>query len=209
MNIMFYLGGITLDILRLILLALIGSLIGWMTNRVAIKMLFKPVKPVKILFFTLQGVMSKRQHEIAKSIGEIVENQFLSLPELIEQMVTMDDIEGVKSKIREKLSDIAKQYIPPMFMSMVGGQITNLIDSFINKEGETILRDFLKEVENKANEKINICKMVEDKINSLNFGEFEEIVLKIAKKELHHIEYIGAVLGFIIGLIQGLIVIVV
>ncbi len=47
--------------------------------------------------------------------------------------------------------------------------------------------------------------MVEDKINELDLYELEEIIIRIAKKELKHIEFLGLVLGFLIGIVQGLV----
>lgn len=52
---------------------------------------------------------------------------------------------------------------------------------------------------------VNISKIVEDKINSLNVKELEGLILGLAKKELNAIVYLGALLGFIMGWITPLI----
>ena len=49
--------------------------------------------------------------------------------------------------------------------------------------------------------------MVETKINELDLYELEEIILTIVKNELRHIEVLGLILGFLIGIIQGIITI--
>ena len=49
--------------------------------------------------------------------------------------------------------------------------------------------------------------MVENKINELDLYQLEELIIKVAKKELKHIEILGLVLGFLIGIIQGIIII--
>ena len=49
--------------------------------------------------------------------------------------------------------------------------------------------------------------MVETKINELDLYELEEIILTIVKKELRHIEVLGLILGFLIGIIQGIVTI--
>ena len=50
--------------------------------------------------------------------------------------------------------------------------------------------------------------MIEEKINQLNLKELEELILAIAKKELKHIEYLGGIIGLIIGLFQGILLLV-
>ena len=51
---------------------------------------------------------------------------------------------------------------------------------------------------------MNIQKIVEDKINGLEVGELERLILGLAKKELNAIVYLGALLGFIMGWITPL-----
>ncbi|MGL4873927.1 MAG: DUF445 family protein, partial [Clostridium sp.] len=58
----------------------------------------------------------------------------------------------------------------------------------------------------KIKERINIGKIVEEKINALDLEELEKIILEISKKELKHIEVLGLVLGALIGLVQGIII---
>ncbi len=48
-----------MDHSRLLLLPFAGLFIGWLTNYLAIKMLFHPKKPVNLGLFTLQGVFQK------------------------------------------------------------------------------------------------------------------------------------------------------
>lgn len=67
---------------------LVGALIGYCTNYIAIKMLFRPKNPVKIgsvkLPFT-PGIIPKNQPRIAKAVGEAVG----------EKLFTSDDIKDV------------------------------------------------------------------------------------------------------------------
>ena len=53
----------------------------------------------------------------------------------------------------------------------------------------------------------HIQKIVEEKINELDLEKLEEIIIKVAKKELKHIEILGLVLGAVIGVLQGILVI--
>jgi uncharacterized membrane protein YheB (UPF0754 family) len=46
----------------------IGAFIGWITNWLAIKMLFHPRKPIKILFITFHGIFPKNKPRIAEKL---------------------------------------------------------------------------------------------------------------------------------------------
>jgi len=58
----------------------------------------------------------------------------------------------------------------------------------------------------KATSSIELGKMIEDKVNEFEMEELERIVINIAKTELKHIEVLGGILGFIIGIFQGVII---
>lgn len=74
---------------ELISLPIMAALIGWGTNVIAIKMLFWPRRPIKILGWEFLGVLPKRQAEIARSIGgEVLDEDLLPTGELIEAVNT-------------------------------------------------------------------------------------------------------------------------
>ena len=66
----------------------VGAFIGWLTNYVAIKMLFRPRQPWRFLGLSLQGVMPKRQHDIAVKIGEVVEEDLLNSEDILNAINT-------------------------------------------------------------------------------------------------------------------------
>jgi uncharacterized membrane protein YheB (UPF0754 family) len=62
----------------------------------------------------------------------------------------------------------------------------------------------INEIYEKTSNEIKIGEMIEEKINAFDLIKIEEITLKIAQRELKHIEVLGGVLGAIIGLLQGI-----
>src|SRR5918996_5172033 len=66
----------------------VGAFIGWLTNYVAIKMLFRPREPWRFLGLSLQGVMPKRQHDLALKIGEVVEGELLNSADILNAINT-------------------------------------------------------------------------------------------------------------------------
>lgn len=187
---------------KIIIIAIIGGLIGWITNLIAIKMLFKPVNPIKILFFTLQGVFPKRQREMAKSLGKIIENELVNVEDFKESLFNEKNMDKIKQKISVKLDETIKNNIPPMFLAMAGGQINAVIENFVNNNND-FFKDLINDVVN--SESIEVSRIVEEKVNKMDFAQFEKILLDLINKELKYIEYIGGLLGFIIGIFQGLI----
>ena len=61
----------------------------------------------------------------------------------------------------------------------------------------------------KAKNRVDIEKIIEDRINEFDIEYIEEMTVRIAKKELKHIEFLGLILGFLIGIVQGLITLII
>ena len=93
-----------------------------------------------------------------------------------------------------------------MIPSMFRGLLLQNIDKIIEENGEQLVVEMGEQLSHKAIESIDLSKMVEDQINAFDFEKIEEMTLKIAKTELKHIEVLGGVIGFFIGLLQGLVV---
>lgn len=100
-----------MTILEIIAGPAIGAVIGYCTNYIAVKMLFRPLKPVKIGNKTLPftpGIIPKGQGRIARALGQAVGEHLLT-KEDFEKMLLSEDIknavvDAVLQKI-EKLKD--------------------------------------------------------------------------------------------------------
>ena len=87
--------------------------------------------------------------------------------------------------------------------------IKEYVDTVVEEEIASLINDLSEDLIHKATARINIKEMVEDRINAFEMEKIEDIILSIAKKELKHIERLGGILGGLIGLIQGIIVIMI
>ena len=65
-----------------------------------------------------------------------------------------------------------------------------------------IYTDFVREKAEELAEKFHIAQIVEDKINEMDVLEVEHLLLGIMKKELNAVVNLGALIGFIIGLLN-------
>ncbi|HFL2516006.1 TPA: DUF445 domain-containing protein [Clostridioides difficile] len=194
------------NLIRILILAVIGGFIGYVTNVVAIRLIFRPIEPIKIPILNIEivGLIPKRRAEIAANVGEIIQEEFLSMDEILANIITDEDKEEVVRYIKARVKIIIHEkvsFIPSGIKNMIQDYLGEIIESEVKQS----IDELSKNIINKANERIDIQKMVEDKINELDLYELEEIIIKIAKKELKHIEFLGLVLGFLIGIAQGLI----
>ncbi|MGF0109607.1 MULTISPECIES: DUF445 domain-containing protein [unclassified Clostridium] len=192
----------------ILILTIVGGLIGWITNILAIKLLFRPIKPIKIPILNIEilGLIPKRKNEIAANIGEVISNELLSMDDILNQAFNSSNGENFNSYLIDKIKNIINEkldIIPMPFRVMALPYIDEILNNEVPKAVNEISTDLL----NKAKENVDIQKIVEEKINELDLEKLEEIIIKVAKKELKHIEILGLVLGAVIGVLQGILVI--
>lgn len=197
-------------LLKAILLILIGALIGWITNYIAIKMLFKPYKAINFGLFKIQGLIPKRKHQIGESISEVVQNELISLEDIVEKLEKSDMNEKMEHMIDEILEEKIEKEISekfPMLAMFLNkstlDKIQEAIKNAIMENKDKIIGFFFKALE----ENVDFKSIIVERVDNFSMEELEKIVISLAKSELKHIEIIGAILGGIIGGIQFLITI--
>jgi uncharacterized membrane protein YheB (UPF0754 family) len=221
----------------------IGAAIGYVTNYVAIKLLFRPYKPVKLGNITIlpQGVIPREKANLAKKVGVVVKEYILSEEE-IKKIVTNDEVKKeidnfLDKEIEKFLAKDITEFTPketlaknlagwidnlikkkfPMFASFVDAssierllseiELGITLNKFVNKDKvkEKLLNEIYIFLENELPKiliKANIEKIVEEKINSFDEKRLEDMLFTLMQKHFGFINFAGALLGGIIGLVQ-------
>ncbi len=188
-----------------ILPPLLGGLIGWSTNYLAIKLLFRPILPISVLGITFQGIIPKRREEISTAIAETVERELLSSKDISSALDNIDwQIEVEKTVhdiIEHKLSSSSVKQIPiiGLLSENINYHIKYLVTSEILKQLEKKKGD----ISTRLTKSVDIQNMLSTKIDQLDLEKFENLLTSFISKELKYIELLGAIMGFIIGSIQS------
>ncbi len=136
----------------------VGAIIGYVTNYIAIKMLFRPYKPIKIgnIVVFPQGIIPREKKALAKKVGEVVRDYILSEEE-IKKIVTSKEVqEEIEKFLDEKIENLlnrdiqeflTKEEIAEKFAEIIENVVKekfSMFASFINKE---MLKDILLRLE--------------------------------------------------------------
>jgi uncharacterized membrane protein YheB (UPF0754 family) len=193
------------ELVRLLLLIAIGGFIGYITNKIAIKMLFRPVNPVRIGPFTLQGVFPKRKDQMAISLAETIEQELLSKDVIVDTLLSQENIDRLRPILEDALIEKIVASIPPMMKMFLGEDPSAKIRNILHQQGGSVFADLLDVIKQEGMESLDIHAIVKERIDSLDFVEFERIVFGLMNRELRFVELIGLILGSVIGLLQFII----
>lgn len=193
-------------------LPLIAAAIGWLTNYVAIKMLFHPRQPVNLGFMTLQGLFPKRKKDIAHKLGDIVAHDLVSVEDLTERLKSEENQALIRQFLDEKLEHFLNtrfRDILPRVSRWLSSRALRKIRSMLLEEFMEQLPGLVDQIVGKEASAIDIQKIVADKVEAFSSNQLEAMLHSILSKEFRMIEMLGAVLGFFIGCVQlGLVLVV-
>ncbi len=186
-------------------LPIIAALTGWITNFIAIKMLFHPREKVKILFLEIQGIFPKRQKKLAEKLGKVVSDELFSMEDVRSAITNPDNLGEVHQVIDEKLDDFLENRMMesmPMLYVFMSDEMRVKIKATLQQELELMLPELIGQFANKIEKEVDVERTVYEKVVNFSSDKLEEILYSIMQKEFKFIEILGGVLGFIIGLIQ-------
>jgi uncharacterized membrane protein YheB (UPF0754 family) len=188
-------------------LPIIGALIGWFTNYIAIKMLFHPKDEVRIVFIPIQGVFPKRQKDFARKLGQIVSEELLSVHDITKHLKEKATSEAILQHIAKRLEEGITSRLPrvfPMLAMLMTGDMTEKIKKNLMEQIAGLNEELIEKLSTELEDELDMQRIVEEKVAAFSSDKLEEIVFAIMRKEFKFIELVGAVLGFLIGVAQVL-----
>ncbi|MBN2856845.1 MAG: DUF445 family protein [Candidatus Delongbacteria bacterium] len=179
------------EMLKYILPPVIGAVIGLFTNYLAIKMLFRPFKPVRVFGFRLPftpGVIPKEHAKLAEKIGTTVGDHLVTN----ESIHDLFRKESVRSKIDDALENMYDQF--GILSSFITQDIKKMISEKVIEMMDRELPGVIAE--------LDVKKTVTEKVREFSLERLEEIILSVTKTQLAYVTYFGGILGFLIGCAQ-------
>lgn len=187
-----------------VVLPLVGGLIGWLTNYFAIRLLFRPLQPVKLPFLNinLQGLIPKRRSQIAEKIGQVVAEQLIPMDEVWSNL----DMPRMQKEVDRLTREIVGNWCDER-LGLLPGRIKHYCSNYLRESVAAEVSANFPQITQKllarVNDQVDVRRLVEDKINNLSLVDVESLVLDVARRELKQIELLGGVLGLLIGFVQA------
>lgn len=176
---------------------LVGAFIGYLTNRIAIKMLFRPLKPWRIFGIRLPmtpGVIPSKRHELAENMGQMVGDHLLTSQEVGKAIKTDAFQEHLLGIIEKKVGAILDKDLGPLptlvpkkfsnyfdiALTTVKYQINENVISYINSEGfeQTVSAEIKKGIDALLDQEINAVLQSDERERVYDFlyGQIKKFV---------------------------------
>jgi uncharacterized membrane protein YheB (UPF0754 family) len=189
----------------LLLIPLISAFIGWVTNWIAIKMLFHPREPRIIFGIRFQGIFPKRQHQFAEKLGKLVSDEFLSYTDIEQKISNPDNLRKILPLIERHIDEFLRVKLGkemPVINMFIGDKTINKVKAAFMTEITELFPVVMKEYAGHLRAELDLEHIVIKKVAAFSSDKLEEILYQIMAKEFRFVEWVGAIIGFIIGVVQ-------
>ena len=187
------------------IIPVISAFIGWITNWIAIKMLFHPREPKKILGITFQGIFPKRQKQFAEKLGKLVSAEFLSFTDIEQKISDPENLKKIMPMIENHVDDFLRVKLQdemPVVSMFVGDKTIATLKKVFMQEIEILFPQVMKQFAANLQNELDFEEIVIKKVAGFSSAKLEEVLYQIMSKEFRFVKIIGAMIGFIIGLLQ-------
>ncbi|MFN8282819.1 MAG: hypothetical protein U0U67_06360 [Chitinophagales bacterium] len=191
-----------------LIMPIFGLFTGWFTDWLALKMIFDPKEEKKYFgLFKWQGLFFKRQKEVAAAYGALIAKEVLTPSNMIESILKgklSDNLFTMIQQNVQKMVDEQAGVLKPVVVFAVGSaKYKSMKDAITDKMVEQ-LPVALKHMEKYAEDAMDIQNTLVTKMQELTPEEFEGVLRPAFKQDEWILITVGAVLGFLVGELQVL-----
>ena len=185
------------------ILPFFGFLVGYATNWIAIKLVFEPQQPKKVLGFTIQGLFHRRHKEVAAEYARLStedvftdENLFAELQSEEARKLIMAIVEAEADALVERYSShpMAAAMATPELVASVRAEVLTVVEEELFRGGG-VLTGITAQSD-------TIREMLHDRMLGLDAERFESVLRPAFQQDEWKLIIAGAVLGGIAGTLQ-------
>lgn len=187
-------------------LPVFGALVGYVTNWVALYMVFRPLEPVRFGPFVYQGIFLKRQKAVAAAYGEFFANHLITAEVLTNEVLSREaSVRRIQELIQREISitvDDFRFQFKPLAMATLGvKQFKGAVD-FAAGRAFDLMHPLDKEAQALINTALQIETTLSTRLGELPVQDFHDLLHPVVEEDEWKLIVVGGVLGFVAGIIQ-------
>lgn len=182
-----------------------GIFVGYTTNWFAIDIIFRPLRPVRIGPWTLQGLFLKRQREVAGVWCRLVTTEILTLQHLIYAMLYGPKSDRARALIRKHIEPVVDEVVrdyQPVADIAVGHDTLEEIKESVGEKAVKVSTDPFDHWPFNRDRARVIEEVLRRRMENLPPEEFQDLLRPCFQEDEFKLILTGAVLGFLAGIAQ-------
>lgn len=182
-----------------------GLLVGYLTNKIALTVIFNPVEPRKFGPVTIWGLFMKRRDEVADIYSRLIADHIITMRNMVHNMLTGTKADRTKRLLTDKMRpaiDNAVGAFQPMLRVAVGVREYDSIRDSMAVESAAVTLDSLSDEAFGRERSDAIQGLIAQRMRSLPPTDFADMLRSAFKEDEWQLITVGAFLGFWAGVGQ-------
>lgn len=184
------------------LLPAAGLVVGYITNWLALKMVFEPVQPVTIGPISWQGLFLRRQKEVSAEYAQVFANEVLNAKALLNGILrgpASDRLFMIIQRHLKRTIDESSGVAKPFVQLVIGtDRYVEMKEKICDRLMEKI-PDQISRLHTYTDEALAVQDELETKLQELSAEDFEGILHPIFQEDEWILILVGALLGMAAG----------
>jgi uncharacterized membrane protein YheB (UPF0754 family) len=187
------------------ILPLGGLLVGYLTNWIALKIIFEPKQPIRFFGFTVQGMFLKRQHEVSRIYADIIETKLMTSKNIIDFALHGSGSAQLLELIELHVNDAIERYVAiaqPYFAFGVGSEEYHKMKEHASRRIFEDSGKYLRYAYEYSDKAIRVGDDLCERMRALSPEEFEGVLRPAYENDEWKLILTGALLGMGAGFLQ-------
>ncbi|MBE1466035.1 uncharacterized membrane protein YheB (UPF0754 family) [Kibdelosporangium phytohabitans] len=189
------------------IMPIFGGLTGWLTDWLALKMIFFPREPKRFLFLTWQGMFQRRRMEVARDYGDMIAREVLTVQNVLEAVLTgpkSDKLFLLVQREVQRAIDTQVSLVKPLVVLTVGSRRYQEMKKRAAARAIELLPTTVKHVEDYASNALDVRNTIITQMQQLTPIQYEGLLRPAFRQDEWKLIAVGAVIGFLVGELQVL-----
>jgi uncharacterized membrane protein YheB (UPF0754 family) len=193
-----------------LVMPLFGLFVGWTTDWLALKMVFRPTQE-RVLLGPLRwhGRFHRRRHEVTEVYGDMLTREILTPRLLLDAMLNgpaADRLFAMVERAAGEAIDAEVGVGRPVVTLTLGTARYEQLKQKIARRAIERIPETAAHLEAYAESRLDVRNTVVDKMHQLTTDEYEGILRPVFKEDEKILIAVGALLGFLVGELQVVLV---
>eukprot|EP00566_Odontella_aurita_P010651 CAMPEP_0113577360 /NCGR_PEP_ID=MMETSP0015_2-20120614/28832_1 /TAXON_ID=2838 /ORGANISM="Odontella" /LENGTH=406 /DNA_ID=CAMNT_0000480945 /DNA_START=231 /DNA_END=1451 /DNA_ORIENTATION=+ /assembly_acc=CAM_ASM_000160 len=187
------------------ILPVFGFLVGWTTNWLALKVIFRPLEPKKFGCITVHGIFLKRQMEVSETFARVNCVEILHTKAIWDAILTGPLSMNFYAMLRAHTIVFTENMIgglKPVAIAAMGAKTFARMKEDIATKIAQKLPTIIDQSYEYMTEALDMENTIREKMQALSFSEFEGVLHPAFEEDEIILIFVGGVLGCLVGIIQ-------
>ena len=188
------------------LLPLFGFMVGYLTNWVALKVIFSPIEPKLVCGVKLHGVFMRRQEEVSAEFARLNSEHFCNAENLWTEMI--------HGTYKNEFEALVRRNADSFFEKTMGSSMKKLVLTVVGEKTYMRIKNDIVDMMYESiprcvpvtyeyqDEALQIQPIVRDRMSKLPGKDFERVLHPVFEQDEIKLIVVGGVLGALTGVAQ-------